>query len=83
LCLEGRPVVGFVGGLFFLNKGFESKLSILYMVLSRVRISYPLQWGSPTFDAGDVFGVMTAAFAALVEVFFFFQCTQVFIVYYW
>ncbi|KAH9574840.1 hypothetical protein CY35_01G080500 [Sphagnum magellanicum] len=32
-----------------------------------VRISYPLQWGSPTFDAGDVFGVMTAAFAALVE----------------
>jgi hypothetical protein len=53
------------------------------MVLSRVRLSYPLQWGSPTFDAGDVFGVMTAAFAALVEVFFFFQCTQVFIVYYW
>jgi xanthine/uracil permease len=50
-----------------LNKGFESKLSILYMVLSRVRMSYPLQWGSPTFDAGDVFGVMTAAFAALVE----------------
>jgi xanthine/uracil permease len=37
------------------------------MVLSRVRLSYPLQWGSPTFDAGDVFGVMTAAFAALVE----------------
>jgi hypothetical protein len=26
---------------------------------------------------------MTAAFAALVEVFFFFQCTQVFMVYYW
>jgi hypothetical protein len=34
----------------------------------RVRISYPLQWGAPTFDAGDVFGVMTAALVALVEV---------------
>ncbi|KAH9562832.1 hypothetical protein CY35_05G093000 [Sphagnum magellanicum] len=32
-----------------------------------VRISYPLQWGAPTFDAGDVFGVMTAALVALVE----------------
>ncbi|XP_024399142.1 nucleobase-ascorbate transporter 2 [Physcomitrium patens] len=32
-----------------------------------VRISYPFQWGSPTFDAGDVFGIMTAAFASLVE----------------
>jgi len=32
-----------------------------------VRLSYPLQWGSPTFNAGDAFGVMTAAFAALVE----------------
>jgi xanthine/uracil permease len=32
-----------------------------------VRIPYPLQWGAPTFDAGDAFGVMAAAFAALVE----------------
>jgi hypothetical protein len=36
----------------------------------RVRIPYPLQWDGPTFDAGDVFGVMAAAFAALVEVSF-------------
>ena len=34
----------------------------------RVRIPYPFQWGGPTFDAGDVFGVMTAAFASLIEV---------------
>jgi nucleobase transporter 1/2 len=32
-----------------------------------VRVPYPFQWGSPTFDASDVFGVMTAAFAALIE----------------
>ncbi|CAN5961512.1 unnamed protein product [Sphagnum jensenii] len=32
-----------------------------------VRISYPLQWGPPTFDAGNAFGVMSAAFAALIE----------------
>jgi xanthine/uracil permease len=33
----------------------------------RVRVSYPLQWGAPTFDAGNVFGVMSAGFSALVE----------------
>lgn len=32
-----------------------------------VRISYPFQWGSPTFDAADVFGIMAASFASLVE----------------
>jgi hypothetical protein len=36
-----------------------------------VRISYPLQWGPPTFDAGNAFGVMSAAFAALIEVIIF------------
>jgi xanthine/uracil permease len=33
-----------------------------------VRISYPLQWGAPTFDAGNAFGVMSAGLSALVEV---------------
>lgn len=33
-----------------------------------VRVPYPLQWGAPTFDAGNAFAIMTAAFAALVEV---------------
>lgn len=28
---------------------------------------YPLQWGAPTFDAGNAFAIMIAAFAALVE----------------
>ncbi|KAG0625737.1 hypothetical protein M758_2G077200 [Ceratodon purpureus] len=32
-----------------------------------VRIPYPFQWGRPTFDAGDVFSVMAAAFATLIE----------------
>ena len=43
---------------------------LMYMKNFRVRIPYPFQWGGPTFDAGDVFGVMAAAFAALVEVSF-------------
>ena len=29
---------------------------------------YPLQWGAPTFDAGNAFAIMSAAFASLVEV---------------
>lgn len=32
-----------------------------------VRVPYPFQWGSPTFDVGDVFGIFAAAFATLVE----------------
>jgi hypothetical protein len=48
---------------------FQTRLiSSPIICASRVRISYPLQWGAPTFDAGDVFGVMTAALVALVEV---------------
>ena len=31
---------------------------------------YPLQWGAPTFDAGNAFAIMSAAFASLVEVSF-------------
>lgn len=50
-----------------------------------MRIPYPLQWGAPTFDAGDAFGVMAAAFAALVEVqavsITGFNCTPIFLAY--
>jgi hypothetical protein len=31
----------------------------------RVRIPYPFQWGGPTFDAGDVFGVILVALLLL------------------
>jgi hypothetical protein len=41
------------------------------LFILRVRISYALQWGPPTFDAGNAVGVMSAAFAALVEVIIF------------
>jgi hypothetical protein len=34
----------------------------------RIRVPYPFQWGAPTFDAGESFAVMVAAFVALVEV---------------
>ena len=48
---------------------------ILHIVLltsfqnvNRIRVPYPFQWGSPTFDAGESFAMMAASFAALIEV---------------
>ncbi|XP_068657708.1 nucleobase-ascorbate transporter 6-like [Aristolochia californica] len=32
-----------------------------------IRIPYPFQWGSPTFNAGEAFAMMAASFAALIE----------------
>ncbi|KAG6490924.1 hypothetical protein ZIOFF_052256 [Zingiber officinale] len=32
-----------------------------------IRIPYPFQWGTPTFDAGEAFAMMVASFVALVE----------------
>lgn len=35
-----------------------------------IRVPYPFQWGAPSFDAGEAFAMMMAAFVALVEVCF-------------
>ncbi|XP_021320069.1 nucleobase-ascorbate transporter 6 isoform X1 [Sorghum bicolor] len=32
-----------------------------------ISVPYPFQWGAPTFDAGESFAMMVAAFVALVE----------------
>ncbi|KAG6386161.1 hypothetical protein SASPL_155052 [Salvia splendens] len=32
-----------------------------------IRVPYPFQWGAPSFDAGECFAMMMAAFVALVE----------------
>ncbi|ESW10103.1 hypothetical protein PHAVU_009G181000 [Phaseolus vulgaris] len=32
-----------------------------------IRIPYPFQWGAPSFDAGEAFAMMMAAFVSLVE----------------
>ncbi|GMH01305.1 hypothetical protein Nepgr_003144 [Nepenthes gracilis] len=32
-----------------------------------IRVPYPFQWGTPTFDAGEAFAMMFASFVALVE----------------
>ncbi|KAJ3695738.1 hypothetical protein LUZ60_001115 [Juncus effusus] len=32
-----------------------------------IKIPYPLQWGAPTFDAGQSFGMMAAVFVSLIE----------------
>ncbi|XP_064951588.1 nucleobase-ascorbate transporter 6 isoform X3 [Musa acuminata AAA Group] len=33
-----------------------------------IRVPYPFQWGAPTFNGGEAFAMMAAAFVALVEV---------------
>ncbi|CAA2983651.1 nucleobase-ascorbate transporter 6-like isoform X2 [Olea europaea var. sylvestris] len=32
-----------------------------------IRVPYPFQWGAPSFDAGEAFAMMMAAFVSLVE----------------
>ncbi|XP_040989974.1 nucleobase-ascorbate transporter 6-like [Juglans microcarpa x Juglans regia] len=32
-----------------------------------IRVPYPFQWGTPSFDAGEAFAMMMASFVALVE----------------
>ncbi|XP_073039842.1 nucleobase-ascorbate transporter 6-like isoform X1 [Primulina eburnea] len=32
-----------------------------------IRVPYPFQWGAPSFDAGEAFAMMMAAFVALIE----------------
>lgn len=40
-----------------------------------IRVPYPFQWGTPTFDAGESFAMMAASFVAIVEV-----CLRFFVV---
>lgn len=39
-----------------------------FLLLCRIKIPYPLQWGAPTFDAGHAFGMMAAVLVSLIEV---------------
>ncbi|WJX68097.1 DUF1279 super [Trifolium repens] len=32
-----------------------------------IKITYPLEWGAPTFDAGHSFGMMAAVLVSLIE----------------
>ncbi|XP_021892351.1 nucleobase-ascorbate transporter 4 [Carica papaya] len=32
-----------------------------------IRVPYPLQWGQPSFNAGDVFSMMAACFVSIIE----------------
>jgi hypothetical protein len=38
------------------------------LIVFRIKIPYPLQWGAPTFDAGHAFGMMAAVLVSLIEV---------------
>jgi hypothetical protein len=38
------------------------------LIVYRIKIPYPLQWGAPTFDAGHAFGMMAAVLVSLIEV---------------
>nr|PNR52525.1 hypothetical protein PHYPA_008899 [Physcomitrium patens] len=44
-----------------------SKRRCLFCYCPDSRNPYPLQWGAPTFTAGDAFGIMTGGFASLLE----------------
>ncbi|KAK6128199.1 hypothetical protein DH2020_038058 [Rehmannia glutinosa] len=43
-----------------------------------IRVPYPFQWGAPSFDAGEAFAMMMAAFVALIEVYFIFMLLIIF-----
>lgn len=38
------------------------------IIVGRIKIPYPLEWGAPTFDAGHAFGMMAAVLVSLIEV---------------
>ncbi|KAK4402373.1 Nucleobase-ascorbate transporter 6 [Sesamum angolense] len=45
----------------------ESVCSKYFLCNLKIRVPYPFQWGAPSFDAGEAFAMMMAAFVALVE----------------
>lgn len=47
---------------------FMWELKLFYIGICRIRVPYPLQWGRPTFNAGDALAMMAASFVAIVEV---------------
>lgn len=47
---------------------FMWELKSFYIAIRRIRVPYPFQWGSPTFNGGDAVAMMAAAFVAIVEV---------------
>lgn len=49
---------------------FLWELKLFYIAICRIRVPYPLQWGRPTFNAGDAFAMMASGFVAVVEVWF-------------
>lgn len=48
--------------------GVASLVAHDHILIPRIRVPYPFQWGAPTFDAGEAFAMMAASFVALVEV---------------
>lgn len=51
-----------------LNKHVMNLTQGLKMLIFRIRIPWPLQWGSPTFEADHTFGILAGALATLIEV---------------
>ena len=48
----------------------SGKELIIGIWVCRIRVPYPFQWGTPSFDAGEAFAMMMTSFVALVEVCF-------------
>ncbi|CAA0836104.1 Nucleobase-ascorbate transporter 6 [Striga hermonthica] len=60
--LSAVPLVALAGfGLY------ETDRSGLINAAPWIRVPYPFQWGAPSFDAGEAFAMMMAAFVALIE----------------
>lgn len=38
------------------------------LLLHRIMVPFPFQWGPPLFNAGDAFAMMAASFVAIIEV---------------
>lgn len=69
----------------FLSKSLW-KISVFFIVF-RIRVPYPFQWGSPSFNAGDAFAMGAASLVALIEVWsndwFVTTCTLRFLIASW
>lgn len=68
-CFSFESSLQWVGNAYYMSVSHEyiARL-ILELLIYRISIPYPFQWGAPTFDAGEAFAMMAASFVALVEV---------------
>lgn len=50
------------------TSGIIMTFNNVLLLLHRIMVPFPLQWGPPLFNAGDAFAMMAASFVAIIEV---------------